>query len=487
MIITEVTTDGLMSQLGEEVVESYDTGESGAPIGDIVTALLALQRKSTKITEGTISVTGDRAISVTNRTILSVLLQLQESIGGYMYVDTDRQLQWPTTIGEDKGQQIRYRKNLIGMTRDIDYGGYCTKLHPTSSDESLSDLSVGPVDVDVDTDATYAYLTLKEQYAAYKDWAEVGVGLPANVLVWKKNAAPTWIVPSSVDSAPSWTNSNDARDNDWDTDAESGAYSSEVWTPYITMSIADAWYEKVKWKLGEAGLGIQKLNIDVYDGAAWTTIKNGYPNHGPQELAFAGQRCTKVRLRAQMDWYSNPAVTGYWKLYECHLYQSDVTDDSSNWKQGAFENIVRAAILDYDAGATYQISYQYANYLMAWDKIVDADDIVARVVTNKYEAYAISLLEAAILMLDELKAIPITYKISAVDLSKSEDLDFSFDALQLGSVLTVIDEELGIEVSVRVITLTHSDLHNPQEIELELSTRVRDISDYLADLEKRFG
>ena len=107
MIITEVTTDGLMSQLGEEVVESYDTGETGTPIGDIVTALLALQRKTTKITEGTISVTGDRAISVTNRTILSVLLQLQESIGGYMYVDTDRKLQWPTTIGEDKGQQIR--------------------------------------------------------------------------------------------------------------------------------------------------------------------------------------------------------------------------------------------------------------------------------------------------------------------------------------------------------------------------------------------
>lgn len=487
MIITEVKTDGLMSQLGEEVVESYDTGESGAEVEDIVDDLLALQRKATKITKGTISASGTRAMSITNRTILSVLLTLQESVGGYMYVDTDRKLQWPTTIGEDKGQQIRYRKNLIGIERDIDYGGYCTKLHPTSSDENLSDISIGPVDVDTDTDASYGYITLKETYACYKDWTEVGAALPPNVTVWKKNATPSWTVPSGVDSAPGWSDTANARDNDWDTRATSGEYTREQWTPYITMSIADAWYETVKWKLADAGIGIQRLQIDVYDSVEWTTIYNGHPYSGPKERDFAGQRCTKIRARAQMDWATYPTSTGYWRLFECQLYQSDVTDDSSNWVSGADERTVRCDIGDWDAGADYQISYQYANYLKAWDKIVDSDDIVARVVSNKYEAYAISVLEAAILMLDELKEIPITYKIRAIDLSKNEDFNFAFEALQLGSVLTVIDEDLGINVSVRVVSLEHPDLLNPQNIELDLSTRVKDISDYLADLYKRFG
>jgi len=112
VIKTEIKCDGIMARLGEEMIESYDTGESGAAIGDIVTDLLALQRKATKITEGTIAATGTVALSATNKTILSALIQLHGSIGGYIYVDNDWKLQWPTTIGADTGQQIRFRKNL---------------------------------------------------------------------------------------------------------------------------------------------------------------------------------------------------------------------------------------------------------------------------------------------------------------------------------------------------------------------------------------
>ena len=486
-IKVEVQADGLMVQLGEEIIESYDTGESGAAVDDLIIDILAFQRKATQITKGTISVTGTRALSITNRSILSVLLQLQESIGGYMYVDTDRKLQWPTTIGEDKGQQIRYRKNLIGITKDIDYSGFCTKLHPASSDESLSDISIGPVAVDTDTDATYGYIILKETYACYLDWVEVGAALPPNVTIWKQNAAPSWVVPSGVDSAPGWTDTADAKDDDWNTDASSNSVTRLSWTSYITFSINSATYQTVKWKLGDSGIGIDKVQIDVYNGAEWTTIYYGHAYTGPKEADFAAQICEKIRVRGYTDNSGNPLATGQLELYECHLYESDITDVTTDWLSGADERTCRAAIADFDGAATYQISYTYADYLKAWDKIVDNDDIRAKVVTNKYEAYAVSILEAAILLLDELKEIPITYTIRAIDLSKNEDFDFAFDALQLGSTLTVIDEGLNIEVSVKVVTLTRRDLSDPQNIDLELSTRLKDISDYLADLGKRFG
>jgi len=492
MIITEVVTDGLMSQLGEEIIESYDTGESGKAISDIIDDLLAFQRKSTTITKGTISASGTRAVNITNRSILAILLQLQESIGGYIYVDNDRKLQWATSIGEDKGQQIRYRKNLIGIERDIDYGGYCTKLHPVGGTEQLSDIAIGPVDVDTDTDASYGYIILKETYAAYQGFTEVGDTLPDNMTVYKQNASPQWKVASGVDSAPGWGIYGHGTalciDDDWDTYGNSNAAAKETWSAYITCSIESGHYGTCHFKVDYDYSGIdtysKKVQVDIYDGANWTNIYDG--SLGSKQFNFSGQNVQKFRVRF-FSGYGSYSGTFWLELYECQFLQSSITDDSSKWAQGALENTIRCAIGDYDAGATYQIAYTYANYLMAWDKISDADDIVAKVITNKYEQYAISLLEGAILLLDELKEIPITYRVNTVDLSKNEDFNFSFEELQLGSTITVIDEDLSIDVSVRVISIIHPDLLNPENIELQLSNRVKDISDYLADIYKKVG
>lgn len=154
--------------------------------------------------------------------------------------------------------------------------------------------------------------------------------------------------------------------------------------------------------------------------------------------------------------------------------------------QGAWENIIRCAIGDYDSGETYTIEYTHADYLVAWDKIVDADDIVAKGVTNKYEAYAISLREAGILLLDEMKEVPVSISIDTLDLSRNGDWNFDFEKLQLGSIIAVIVEVLDISVSIRVVKITKPDLLSSQQMKLELSTRVKDISTYLADLHKRF-
>ena len=480
MIKTEIACDGLLARLSEEIIESYDTGESGSAVGLIVTDLLAFQRKATKITEGTIGITGNRALTVTNQSILAALLQLHESIGGYLYVDNDWKLQWPTTIGADTGQQIRCRKNMIGITKDIDYGNYCTKLHPESSDESLSDITVGPVAVDTDTDASYGYITLQETYAAYLGWVVVGGALPDNVTIWKENVAPAEITPTAASGA-GWANTDRAWDDDWDNYATSpedigyGTYSS-----YLTLDIASASYSAVRLKTDDGSNRLAGMQVDIYDGADWTNIydgseyKNGY-------IYFDVQTVSKIRVRAK---YGN--LNDTLEVYEVHGMEADVSDDTAQWLQGADERTCRCAIGDWDAGATYQISYTYADYLVAWDKIVTADDIVAKVVTNKYEAYSLSLLESAILLLDELKEVPITYSIDTVDLSRNEDFDFSFDELTIGSQVQVIDEDLGIDVNVRVVKISHPDLLNPERMKLELSTRVKDISDYLADLHREF-
>ena len=265
---TRVACDGLLARLGEEIIASYNTGPSGAPIGEIVTALLVFQRKTTKITEGTIGVTGTRALSITNKSILAAFLQLQESIGGYLGVDNNWALQWPTTIGEDKGQQIRFRKNLIGITKDINYGEYCTKLHPESSDEALSDISIGPVAVnEIGIIGAYGYLTLKETYAAYKDWVEEGAGLPGHITVWKQNSAPTWKVATGVDSSPGWTDPANVIDDNWATYGKSNCVIKDVWTGYITCSIQAGHYGKCKFKWdknvcsGSASFYLNRLEI----------------------------------------------------------------------------------------------------------------------------------------------------------------------------------------------------------------------------------
>ena len=492
---TMVSCDGLMARLGEEIIATYDTGTDGSPVGEIVTALLAFQRKATQVGEGTVGATGTRAISITNKSILSSLIQLQESVGGYISVDNDWDFQWPTTIGEDKKQEIRYRKNLRGIIRDIDYENFCTKLHPKSSGESLSDISVGPVDVDTDTDASYGYITLKETYAAYLGWLSLGGALPANVTVWKQNAAPTWKVASGVDSAPGWADWANSIDDDWDTYGKSDCVPISVWTNYITCSIESGFYGAVKFKWdknvcsGSAGFYLNYLEISVYDGADWTVIHSGAASRGSEVTReFAGQTVEKFRVRAYSSISSHPGDgVAQATLYECQFLQSNLADDSAVWEQGEFENTIRCAIGDWDAGATYQISYTYADYLMAWDQITTADDIVAKVVTNKYESYSLSLLEAAILLLDELKVIPITYDIDTIDLSQNEDFDFSFDALELGSQVRVIDEDMGVNVNVRIIRMEHPDLLEPERMKLQLSTRVKDISDYIANLHREFS
>jgi len=144
--LVRIECTGVLSQLRGEFVESYDTGESGDTVTNIVTAFLAEQVSATPITVGTIEPTDTLAVSVTGDDILSALLQLREVVGGYISVDEDNALNWLSDIGEDKGQQIRYRKNLKGIERDVDYSTFGNRLYCYGAGEGDARIKLSDAD-----------------------------------------------------------------------------------------------------------------------------------------------------------------------------------------------------------------------------------------------------------------------------------------------------------------------------------------------------
>ena len=113
MITADISALDLMSPLGKETVVTYEA--ENVAVDTIVSALLAFQVRAPSVSKGTIhpgyaSLT--RSIKVDGDSILRALFRLRDTVGGYIYVDDDRKLQWVSDVGESIGQQIRYRKNL---------------------------------------------------------------------------------------------------------------------------------------------------------------------------------------------------------------------------------------------------------------------------------------------------------------------------------------------------------------------------------------
>ncbi len=268
-LITRIDCEGLLSQLADETILDYE-GDTQTPT-QILTSFLALQLLTPNITLGTIAPTATTTFKSKGESMLRAIYRLRDSIGGYITVDNDRVLDWANSVGEDKGQQIRYQKNLLGITKETD----------------------------------------------------------------------------------------------------------------------------------------------------WMTIGNRVYAYG------AGKGDAQVKL-------------------------SDVQAN------------------DYMEDAASQATY----------------GIYVRRIVNKRITDATDLLAWANLMLAEMKDPALTYTIRTTDLSESTEAGFDFDSLLIGSTITVIDEDLGLDVSVEVVKMTHLDLLHPELLEVEVATRTRDITDVIDQLLK---
>ena len=130
--IYAMTLDNDSIFIGGETTEKAYKYSVFDTIDEVIDDLLAYTMQTPAITKGTIAaayVNLVRNIRTGSLSILGVLLSLRDMVGGYLEVDNDRLLQWAVTTGEDKGQQIRYGKNLLGIEREVNYNQLFNRIY----------------------------------------------------------------------------------------------------------------------------------------------------------------------------------------------------------------------------------------------------------------------------------------------------------------------------------------------------------------------
>lgn len=491
-MITKLNASGLLRQLDEEVIVSYESGMKD--VGLIVTDLLAFQRKDTPVTEGTIEVTGNTSVSVRNRSIYQALIELHNSIGGYIEVDINRKLNWLLDIGEDKGQQIRYGKNLMYVTREIYYNEQATKLHIEGGEEDLDDIVVVDSEANKDDDASYGYLTLPEEYAAYYGYTGEGDALHKDIGIFRPAGTMQYISPdesiSEYESTPyhsAWLSAVYAIDGNTATYAFFiDSYLTNNWTDFLYLTFyGSPLLSRVR--VHASGFQHDAYNVIAIDiletgNTEWTLNAANRTLVSPEN--YSGTWCNidftprhVDRIRIKFRW---SGIVSAWLFLNEIEGGLDYYDETDNFVQGSDDRTLRCDIGDYQSAETYYINYRHAAYLVAWDAI-PTYGWIARTIANRYNNQTISLIEAGRVTLTELKTPPVSYAIQIVDISNTNP----FEYLVLGSIVRVIDDELGV-VEARIVSLTR-DLTDPAKISLEVSTFRRDLFNIINTLSRRIG
>lgn len=100
---------------------------------------------------------------------------------------------------------------------------------------------------------------------------------------------------------------------------------------------------------------------------------------------------------------------------------------------------------------------------------------------NTYATTQGELLYLATLALTAKKDPLVCYRVNSIDLS---DLGFDFERLTLGSLVTVVDEDFGIDVSARVVGLEKL-FDEPGNVTVDLDNRIRDFADDILEMYNR--
>jgi phage minor structural protein len=122
-------------------------------------------------------------------------------------------------------------------------------------------------------------------------------------------------------------------------------------------------------------------------------------------------------------------------------------------------------------------------------KYIDADTISlygikSYVWTDRRFENAESLYNSAKALLNKWSVPKITYEVDAADLSAIDE--YGVEKFEIGKLVRVVDEELGINVDVRVMAIEKSDIVGaPYDVRLELANRTEDIGDIQADVERK--
>jgi len=110
--------------------------------------------------------------------------------------------------------------------------------------------------------------------------------------------------------------------------------------------------------------------------------------------------------------------------------------------------------------------------------------VIAKTWVDRSIENAETLKARAQAILEELKIPRVTYRVDASELYKITNDEL--DKFRLGTLVRVIDEELGIDFTSRVVKYSKGDLFgNPAAVSLEIANKTQDVALSLADLESR--
>lgn len=126
-----VSAEGILSQWASEVIRSYDSG-GVTTVWNILNDWCNTQQQiNPGIYLGIVdplfkhySITA----AATNKTLLQAFRDLADLLGGYFYCTYTRRLCWKETVGSDEGHIIRYGRNALEITREIDYRGINNRI-----------------------------------------------------------------------------------------------------------------------------------------------------------------------------------------------------------------------------------------------------------------------------------------------------------------------------------------------------------------------
>jgi len=171
-----------MGQLTDEENVSYDTGATPLTPTAIITALLALQERTPAITVGTIEPTTTFCIAVENVTLMKAVSECVSYIGGYIEVDEDRHFNWYNEPSGSPTREIRYQKNMAGVTRKRDFTSITNKLYAYGYGETEAQVTL------IDAGETYEYIEDATSQTAYgvhpRRITDKRITHPSTLLAW---------------------------------------------------------------------------------------------------------------------------------------------------------------------------------------------------------------------------------------------------------------------------------------------------------------
>jgi len=150
--VINVNYSGYLAQLSSEQNKSYDTTVTPKTPTQIITALLGLQEHVPAITVGTIQPTTSFAFAIENANLLEAILKCVSYLGGYIEVDANRALNWYNEPSGNPVREIRYQKNMKGVTRKQDFTKIANKIYAYGYGETEAQVTL------IDAGETYEYI-----------------------------------------------------------------------------------------------------------------------------------------------------------------------------------------------------------------------------------------------------------------------------------------------------------------------------------------